>query len=94
MNLLLIFSDNFRVTQMEPAALTFLMMAPSFGQEAWTIRSDPGTSEKGDSYSNMTSRHRCNLWSLSMFIKKLSLFSKTNTFYKIIMKKQPQKHSK
>lgn len=54
---------------MEPAVLTFLMMAPNYGQEAWTIQSDPGTSEKGDSYSNMTSHHRFNLRSFGMLRK-------------------------
>lgn len=54
---------------MEQAVLTFLMTAPNCGREAWTIQSDPGISEKGGSYSNMTSHHRFNLRSFSMFRK-------------------------
>lgn len=54
---------------MEQAVLTFLTMAPNYGREAWTIQSDPGISEKGDSYSNMTSHHRFNLRSFGMLRK-------------------------
>lgn len=68
-DLCLIFSGNFRATQMERAVLTFLMMAPNYGQEVWTIQSDPGISEKGDSYSNMTSHHRFSLRTFGMLTK-------------------------
>lgn len=54
-----VLSGNSRATQMGPAVLTFLMMAPSSGRAAWTTRSDPGTCVKGDSCSSMTSPHRC-----------------------------------
>lgn len=53
------FSGNSRATRTEPAALTFLMTAPSSGREAWTIPWDPGTWGKGGSSSSMTSHRRC-----------------------------------
>lgn len=79
--LLSTFSGNFRATRMEQAVLTFLMMAPNYGQEAWTIQSDPGISEKGGSYSNMTSHHRFNLRSFNMFRKICHGFQKQGLLF-------------
>lgn len=83
---------------MERAVLTFLMMAPNYGQEAWTIQSDPGISEKGDSYSNMTSHHRFSLRTFGMLTKFSHVFLKTNKqflkfFFSFISKKAGSKRT-
>lgn len=67
---------------MERAVLTFLMMAPNYGQEAWTIQSDPGISEKGGSYSNMTSHHRFSLRTFGILTKFSHVFFKKKSTFK------------
>ena len=57
-----LWSDSSRATQTGPAALIFLLTAPSSGLGAWTTLSGHGTSGREDSSSNTTSAVRSSVW--------------------------------